>query len=126
MFLQHLNKKIEISILLYIIFTNVFNYFFKGFGDAIDNSNCWDPVISYIESQYDSFLDAETHVHHVQLSDTRVHVCLYFIAPSGHGLKPLDLKFMKRLHDKVNIVPVIGKSGMLISRVFLIFVILFH
>ena len=115
MFLQHLNKKIEISILLYIIFTNVFNYFFKGFGDAIDNSNCWDPVISYVESQYDSFLDAETHVHHVQLSDTRVHVCLYFIAPSGHGLKPLDLKFMKRLHDKVNVVPVIGKSGMYID-----------
>ena len=22
-----------------------------GFGDAIDNSNCWDPVLSYVESQ---------------------------------------------------------------------------
>ena len=31
-----------------------------GFGDAVDNSNCWDPVISFVESQYDSFLDAET------------------------------------------------------------------
>jgi len=81
-----------------------------GFGDAVDNSNCWDPVISYVESQYESFLDAETRVHRVQLPDTRVHVCLYFIAPSGHGLKPLDVEFMKRLHDKVNVVPVIGKS----------------
>merc|ERR1712045_500280 len=81
-----------------------------GFGDAVDNSNCWDPVISYVESQYESFLDAETRVHRVQMPDTRVHVCLYFIAPSGHGLKPLDVEFMKRLHDKVNVVPVIGKS----------------
>ena len=72
-----------------------------GFGDAVDNSNCWDPVISYVESQYESFLDAETRVHRVQMPDSRVHACLYFIAPSGHGLKPLDVEFMKRLHDKV-------------------------
>merc|ERR1712004_301153 len=81
-----------------------------GFGDAVDNSNCWDPVISYVESQYESFLDAETRVHRVQLPDTRVHVCLYFIAPSGHGLKPLDIEFMRRLHEKVNIVPLIAKA----------------
>ena len=74
-----------------------------GFGDAVDNSNCWDPVISYVESQYEAFLDAETRVNRVTaMPDTRVHACLYFIAPSGHGLKPLDVEFMKRLHDKVN------------------------
>merc|ERR1712241_292634 len=81
-----------------------------GFGDAVDNSNCWDPVISYVESQYESFLDAETRVHRVQMPDSRVHSCLYFIAPSGHGLKPLDVEFMKRLHDKVNVIPVIAKA----------------
>lgn len=81
-----------------------------GFGDAVDNSNCWDPVISYVESQYESFLDAETRVHRVQMPDSRVHACLYFIAPSGHGLKPLDVEFMKRLHDKVNVIPVIAKA----------------
>ena len=31
-----------------------------GFGDAVDNSNCWDPVISFVENQSDSYLDAET------------------------------------------------------------------
>ena len=98
-----------------ISFSRIFSIIFLGFGDAVDNSNCWDPVISYVESQYESFLDAETRVHRVQLPDTRVHVCLYFIAPSGHGLKPLDVEFMKRLHDKVNVVPVIGKSGMYID-----------
>lgn len=47
------------------------------------------------------------------MSDSRVHVCLYFIAPSGHGLKPLDIEFMQRLHDKVNIIPVIAKADTL-------------
>ncbi|KAG9335670.1 hypothetical protein JZ751_004322 [Albula glossodonta] len=37
----------------------------------------------------------------VQMPDNRVHCCLYFIAPSGHGLKPLDIEFMKRLHEKI-------------------------
>ena len=27
--------------------------------------------------------------------------------------QPLDVEFMKRLHDKVNIIPVIGKSDTL-------------
>merc|ERR1711884_483684 len=81
-----------------------------GFGDAVDNSNCWDPVISFVESQYDAFLDAETRVNRVEMRDARVHSCLYFIAPSGHGLKPLDVEFMKRLHDKVNVIPVIAKA----------------
>lgn len=43
----------------------------------------------------------------------QVHTCLYFIAPSGHGLKPLDVEFMRRLHDKVNIIPVIAKADTL-------------
>jgi len=81
-----------------------------GFGDAVDNSNCWDPVISFVESQYEKFLDAETRVNRVQMPDSRVHACLYFIAPSGHGLKPLDVEFMRKIHDKVNVIPVIGKS----------------
>ena len=41
-------------------------------------------------------------VNRVSLPDGRVHACLYFIAPSGHGLKPLDVEFMQRLHDKVS------------------------
>ncbi len=31
----------------------------------------------------------------------------------GHGLKPLDIEFMRQLHDKVNIIPVIGKADTL-------------
>lgn len=70
----------------------------------------WHPVIEYIENKYEEFLNAESRVMRRQIADSRVHCCLYFIAPSGHGLKPLDIEFMQRLHDKVNIIPVIAKA----------------
>lgn len=84
-----------------------------GFGDAVDNSNCWQPVIDYIDSKYDEYLNAESRVNRTTMPDTRVHTCCYFIAPTGHGLKPLDVEFMKRLHDKVNIIPIIAKADTL-------------
>lgn len=56
-----------------------------GFGDAVDNSQCWQPVADYVEAQFARYLDAESRVHRSALSDGRVHCCLYFIAPSGHG-----------------------------------------
>ncbi|XP_076817425.1 septin-7-like isoform X1 [Clavelina lepadiformis] len=81
-----------------------------GFGDAVDNSNCWQRVIDHVESKFEDYLNAESRVSRTQLADNRVHCCLYFIAPTGHGLKPLDVEFMKNLHDKVNIIPLIAKA----------------
>ncbi|KAG1678949.1 Septin-7 [Nymphon striatum] len=81
-----------------------------GFGDAVDNSNCWQPIIDFIENKYEDYLNCESRVNRKIITDNRVHSCLYFIAPSGHGLKPLDIEFMKRLHDKVNIIPLIAKA----------------
>ncbi len=66
--------------------------------------------MDYIESKYEEYLNAESRVQRQPMRDNRVHVCLYFIQPSGHGLKPLDIEFMKRLHDKVNIIPVLAKA----------------
>lgn len=68
------------------------------------------PIIEFVESKYEEYLTAESRVHRKALTDNRVHTCLYFIAPSGHGLKPLDVEFMQRLCDKVNIIPVIAKA----------------
>jgi len=81
-----------------------------GFGDAVDNTDCWQPIIDYVEKQFEDYLQGETKIERVEVPDTRVHACLYFIAPTGHGLKPLDIQFMKRIHEKVNIIPVIGKA----------------
>ncbi|CAG5095341.1 Oidioi.mRNA.OKI2018_I69.XSR.g14143.t1.cds [Oikopleura dioica] len=85
-----------------------------GFGDEVNNDKCWDPIIEFIESQFELYLNAESRVERpCKIQDTRVHCCLYFIAPSGHGLKPLDIEFMRRLHDKVNIIPLIAKADTL-------------
>lgn len=29
---------------------------------------------------------------------------------NSHGMTPLDVEFMQRLHDKVNIIPIISKA----------------
>ncbi|KAK9877723.1 hypothetical protein WA026_019403 [Henosepilachna vigintioctopunctata] len=84
-----------------------------GFGDAVDNSNCWVPIIEYIESKYEDYLNCEARVTRKQSPDMRIHCCLYFIQPSDHGLKSLDVEFMERLCDKVNIIPVIAKADTL-------------
>uniref|UniRef100_A0A2K6MP42 Septin n=1 Tax=Rhinopithecus bieti TaxID=61621 RepID=A0A2K6MP42_RHIBE len=84
-----------------------------GFGDAVDNSNCWQPVIDYIDSKFEDYLNAESRVNRRQMPDNRVQCCLYFIAPSGHGLKPLDIEFMKHLHEKVSIIPFNAKADTL-------------
>lgn len=66
-------------------------------------SQCFSYKLFY---RYEEYLNAESQVNRVaNQPDTRVHCCLYFVAPSGHGLKPLDVEFMQRLHDKVNIIP---------------------
>merc|ERR1712013_1450 len=84
-----------------------------GFGDAVNNNNCWEPVINHIESKFEDYLNAESEVQRTTLNDNRVHCCLYFIAPTGHGLKPLDIEFMKKVHNKVNIIPIIAKADTL-------------
>jgi septin family protein len=43
-------------------------------------------------------------------NDKLIHLCLYFILPTGHSLKSIDILTMKLLDDKINIVPVIAKS----------------
>lgn len=84
-----------------------------GFGDKVNNTDCWAPIVDFIESRYEEYLNSETRVHRTHIADNRVHVCLYFIAPSGHGLKPIDVECMLKLHDKVNIIPVIAKADTL-------------
>ncbi|XP_074454110.1 septin-12-like isoform X2 [Larus michahellis] len=85
-----------------------------GFGDQINNENCWDPIIKYINEQYERYLREEILITRKRkIPDTRVHVCVYFIPPTGHWLRPLDLEFMRRLSKIVNVVPVIAKADSL-------------
>uniref|UniRef100_A0AAY4AKV0 Neuronal-specific septin-3 n=1 Tax=Denticeps clupeoides TaxID=299321 RepID=A0AAY4AKV0_9TELE len=85
-----------------------------GFGDQINNNNCWEPIEKYINEQYEKFLKEEVNIaRKKRIPDTRVHCCLYFISPTGHSLRQLDIEFMKHLSRVVNLIPVIAKSDTL-------------
>ncbi|KIR35322.1 septin ring protein [Cryptococcus deuterogattii MMRL2647] len=84
-----------------------------GFGDFVNNEESWKPVIDNIEARFDAFLEQENRVNRSKLLDNRVHACLYFIQPTGHSLKAIDIEFMRRLHNKVNLIPIIAKADTL-------------
>ncbi|XP_004628136.1 septin-12 isoform X1 [Octodon degus] len=85
-----------------------------GFGDQINNDKCWEPILGYINEQYEQYLQEEiliTRQRHIP--DTRVHCCVYFVPPTGHCLRPLDIEFLQRLCQTVNVVPVIARADSL-------------
>ncbi|XP_060774557.1 septin 9b isoform X1 [Neoarius graeffei] len=85
-----------------------------GFGDQINNENCWMPIMKFINEQYEAFLQEEVNISRKKkIPDTRVHCCIYFIPPTGHCLRPIDIEFMRHLSKVVNIVPVIAKADTL-------------
>ncbi|KAI5291232.1 hypothetical protein KEM54_005783 [Ascosphaera aggregata] len=84
-----------------------------GFGDFVNNDESWRPIVENIESRFDAYLDAENKVNRINIVDNRIHACIYFIQPTGHSLKPLDIQVMRLLHTKVNLIPVIAKSDTL-------------
>ena len=45
-----------------------------------------------------------------QQKDNRIHVILYFIQPTAHALREVDITFMKKLGRRVNIIPVLAKA----------------
>ncbi|KAJ6787158.1 hypothetical protein PWT90_09179 [Aphanocladium album] len=84
-----------------------------GFGDFVNNDESWRPITDNIEQRFDAYLDAENKVNRMNIVDNRIHACVFFIQPTGHSLKPLDIEVMRRLHTKVNLIPVIAKSDTL-------------
>ena len=84
-----------------------------GFGDFVNNDDSWRPIVENIEQRFDAYLEAENKVNRMNIVDNRVHACVYFIEPTGHSLKPLDIEVMRRLHTKVNLIPVIAKADTL-------------
>lgn len=83
-----------------------------GFGDQVNKENSFKPIVDYIDQQFETYLQEELKVKRNlhDYNDSRIHACLYFIAPTGHSLKSLDLVTMKELVEKVNIIPIIAKS----------------
>ncbi|XP_013880329.1 uncharacterized protein LOC106529447 [Austrofundulus limnaeus] len=85
-----------------------------GFGDQINNENCWEPIVKYVNEQYEKYLREELKINRKRrIPDSRVHCCIYFLPATGHRLRPIDIEFMKRLGNIVSILPVIAKADTL-------------
>nr|POF22112.1 septin like spn3 [Quercus suber] len=85
-----------------------------GFGDSVDNEASFGEISTYLERQYDDILAEESRIkRNPRFRDNRVHVLLYFVQPTGHGLRELDIELMRRLSPRVNVIPVIGKADSL-------------
>ncbi|KAJ1649161.1 cell division control protein [Dispira simplex] len=85
-----------------------------GYADQVNNDQCWKPIVKYITDQHRAYLERETAPSRDRfIPDTRVHCCLYFISPSGHSLKALDIEVLRHLTQVVNVVPVIAKADSL-------------
>ena len=55
---------------------NINYYFFR---------NSWMPIVNYINDQYEAYLKDESGLNRRNISDNRVHCCLYFVNAAGHG-----------------------------------------
>lgn len=84
-----------------------------GFGELTNNTDSWKPIVDEINSRFDSYLESESRVNRPTIEDKRINALLYFIEPTGHSLKALDIQFMKQVHEKVNLIPIIAKSDTL-------------
>lgn len=45
----------------------------------------WKSVVDYVDQQFQQYYQDETGLNRRNIVDNRVHCCLYFISPYGHG-----------------------------------------
>ncbi|KAL0187297.1 hypothetical protein M9458_018967, partial [Cirrhinus mrigala] len=45
----------------------------------------WKPITDYIDQQFEQYFRDESGLNRKNILDNRVHCCLYFIPPFGHG-----------------------------------------
>lgn len=82
-----------------------------GFAESIDSSKDPATIKKYLEDQFEDILREEALIcRNPRFEDKRVHVCLYFLPPTGHKLREFDIDAMITLSSRVNIIPVIGKA----------------
>lgn len=85
-----------------------------GFGDSLDNGVSFKVIKDYIKYQFDEILVEESRLRrNPRFKDGRIHVCLYFITPTGHGLREIDVEIIRQLGAYVNILPCLSKTDSL-------------
>ena len=58
---------------------------YSGFGDAVNCEDTWKACSAYIDEQFRQYFTDESGLNRKNIQDNRVHCCLYFIPPYGHG-----------------------------------------
>ncbi|XBW36398.1 hypothetical protein QEN19_001978 [Hanseniaspora menglaensis] len=85
----------------------------KGLGDNINNSDIPNQIKEYLDNQFELVLNEENRINRkTKLVDTRPHVCLYFIKATSRGLCEFDIILMKKICEKVNLLPIIAKGDL--------------
>lgn len=86
----------------------------QGYGDCIDNTKSLNGVLNYIESEFDVVLAEESRIkRNPRFKDNRIHALIYFIEPTGHGLREADVEFFRIVGKRANIIPVLSKADTL-------------
>ena len=88
-----------------------------NFANLINCDDDFKLIVDFIRHQYDEVLLEESRVRrNPRFKDGRIHVLIYMINPTGHGLSEIDVKFMLHVNKLVNIIPVIAKADSLTPR----------
>lgn len=81
-----------------------------SYGDALCLKDTHIPLVDYIDMQFQDFHKRESSHDRRKIEDKMIHCLFFFISPYGHGLSLLDLEFLRAVHDRVNIVPIIARA----------------
>lgn len=85
-----------------------------NFANLINCDEDFKIIVDFIRHQYDEVLLEESRVkRNPRFKDGRIHVLIYMINATGHGLSEIDVKFMQHVNNLVNIIPVIAKADSL-------------
>ncbi|EMG47717.1 CDC11 Septin CDC11 [Candida maltosa Xu316] len=85
-----------------------------NFANSINCDEDFKIIVDFIRHQFDEVLLEESRVkRNPRFKDGRIHVLIYMINPTGHGLSEIDVKFLQHVNNLVNIIPIISKADSL-------------
>lgn len=88
-----------------------------NFANLINCDDNFKIIVDFIRHQFDEVLLEESRVkRNPRFKDGRIHVLIYMINPTGHGLSDIDVKFLQHVNNLVNIIPIISKADSLTPK----------
>ncbi|RLV90800.1 Septin CDC11 [Spathaspora sp. JA1] len=85
-----------------------------NFANSINCQEDFKIIVDFIRHQFDEVLLEESRVRrNPRFKDGRIHVVVYMINPTSHGLSNIDKKLFSSINNLVNIIPVIAKADSL-------------